>query len=251
VPGMRAQAGDNISRVVRYLESNSWGAYDHNSPRITAPFGPNPDVLWAFVKAANLADRARWSWLHDPNVELSRIFWFPMWMSSREVHDGYFKYNLMHSTMAILVSTEADPALYREYLKGVEIMRETTGHHMNAWFDSVYAMAVPSAASLTGLVIKGELEHWALRERRSVFRANSADPTIAKTLYHNPNLPAASSAKWVATYPLPIELRAHGDFTWQTDPYQLDGGWGGATKQHPGVDLVLPYWVGKSYGLWK
>jgi hypothetical protein len=209
----------------------------------------NPDALWALLKCANTVDRTEWGAMHDVNEPLAGIVWFPIWVSSREVHDGYYKFNLMHSTMAMLVATETDPVLYREYVKGLEVMHDAVGHHMNAWFDVVYGQAVPTAAAAIGPLVENELQHWALRPRRSFSLANSADPTVAKT-YYTPASVGGGQPNWVANYPLPIEKRASGDFLWQTDPFQLDCGGDGKT-QYPGIDLILPYWMGRSFGFFK
>jgi hypothetical protein len=246
VPPLRAEAGALIGRIVHYLDGHDWIAYLHNQPIMSAPFASSPDVLWAFATIANVVDRATWGGFHDSTKDIARVLWFPVWFSSREVMDGYYKFNLGHGTMAILASAETDPALYREYIKGLEIMRDVTGHHQNAWFDAVYAAAVPTAAPQWGPIVKTELEHWAVRDRRCHGTTNSADPAVAKSLYSDA---IVTTPRWVATYPLPIEKRVCGDFLGQTDPFQLDGGVTDPHLQEPGIDLVLPYWLGRSYGL--
>lgn len=76
--------------------------------------------------------------------------------------------------------------------------------------------------------------------------ANSADPSIAKALYSSPLMRGQPS--WIAVHPVPIERRPCVDFLWQQNPFHLDGG-GDPQHQQPGVDLLLPYWLGRAYGL--
>src|SRR5206468_3043495 len=114
-------------------------------------------------------------------------------------------------------------------------------------FDVVYGMAVPQAAALQGALVKAELDIWTTRPRRGFFLANSQDPTVAKVVYNNGTTLVTSQPHWVSVYPLPIDKRVYGDFIWQTDPFQLDGGQANPKEQQPGVDMVLPYWVARSY----
>ena len=42
--------------------------------------------------------------------------------------------------------------------------------------------------------------------------------------------------------------RYNTDFLWQRSPFQLKGGgWG--TVESPSVDYILPYWMGRYYGV--
>jgi hypothetical protein len=245
VPQLRAVAGRCMTRIVTYLVANDWIAYHHNSGVLSAEFTPAADVMWAFMSCAALADAATWGPYHDANRDLARIMWFPVWISSRDLNE-FYKYNLMHETIALLVSTEADPVLYREDLKVIEIGHDTVSTHGNPWFDAVYGMAVPTAAPAMGPLVERELQRWTLRDRRCAPTNLLADPTIPKVLIP---ATASSAAQWMATEPVPIEKRPHGDFLWQQSPFQIDGGISDPQLQEPGVDLVLPYWTARAYGM--
>ncbi len=52
----------------------------------------------------------------------------------------------------------------------------------------------------------------------------------------------------IAASPLPMDLRAYGDFIWQRDPYQIDYGSDGR-EQSPGVDYIEAYWMARHHGL--
>jgi uncharacterized protein (TIGR03437 family) len=51
-----------------------------------------------------------------------------------------------------------------------------------------------------------------------------------------------------ACTPVPVPLRPPTDFLWQRDPFQLSGG-GIGTIESPGIDYILPYWMGRYYGV--
>ena len=65
-------------------------------------------------------------------------------------------------------------------------------------------------------------------------------------------LPPVSSNGTVlfATQVIPIEKRVHGDFVWQQKPFELTGG-NPPTRQNPGIDMILPYWLGRAHGLFR
>src|ERR1700683_1010559 len=51
-----------------------------------------------------------------------------------------------------------------------------------------------------------------------------------------------------ACSPVPVPLRPPTDFLWQRDPFQLTGG-GSSTVESLGIDYILPYWMGRYYGV--
>jgi hypothetical protein len=254
VPPLRAEAGVLLERIAAYLESTGWIAYQADGVTISTPFTQTPDVLWSVVQAAHNVDPARWGALHLSARELPTIQWLPMWVSTRELLTAYYPVNILHGTMATLVQGEADPALYREYIKGFEIVRDATGHHQNAFFDAVYGMAVPSAAPRVGPVLEAALQHFARRDRRVFTPDTRSDPSVAKVLYTPPAVLALPGSApqggfWVAATPLDVEKRRHSDFLWQQSPFHLSHGSSDPYVQEPGADLLLPYWLGRAYGM--
>ena len=51
-----------------------------------------------------------------------------------------------------------------------------------------------------------------------------------------------------AVYALPVEQRPSSDFIWQRNPFKLDGG-ANPNRQYPGIDVFLPYWMGRKAGV--
>jgi len=98
--------------------------------------------------------------------------------------------------------------------------------------------------------------------RRDRTVLNSQDPTIAKATYQagiqvpggvslgGYGIPVGTAPRTVAQYPVPVEKRPNSDFIWQRNPFDLDGN-GDPRHQAPGVDIVLPYWLGRYHGFVK
>ncbi|HVY61714.1 MAG TPA: hypothetical protein VHF22_08675, partial [Planctomycetota bacterium] len=235
-------------RMVGYLSRNHWNAYRVNGKdlSIASPMAQTPGVMIAFSGAARVANPARWQAEYDAAAGAAGVLWLVTWAGSREVHESYFKFNLGHVELILAAAAETDAARYREYAKELEILRDVLGHHENAWFDAVYGVVVPAMAPVVGPRVELELERWALRPRRQFSVQNSADPAIAHATYTSQVAPTQE----VAIYPVPIEKRPTTDFLWQRDPFALDG-YGDARHEFPGVDLVAPYWLARSYGLIK
>jgi hypothetical protein len=47
---------------------------------------------------------------------------------------------------------------------------------------------------------------------------------------------------------IPVPDRVRTDFLWQRSPFLLYGG-GSGTIEGPGIDFILPYWMGRWHGL--
>jgi hypothetical protein len=243
-PPLRADAARLVGRMVRYIDAQGWIVCEHNTGIPSAVMVSSPELIWAFLSAGNVADRAGLGSLHDANLALPRVEWLSAWTSSRDEWPDYFKFNLFHEVLMTELACEADPALYREHLKGLEITRDVIGHHENAWFDAVYAIAVPSAAPALAAQIETELQRCALRGMRDFTATNSADPTIAQA--PNPDT-TPGAPPTVAAFPIPIEKRRTNDFLWQSSPFILDQT-GDPHLQLPGEDVTLPYWAARAFG---
>ncbi|MDF1664371.1 MAG: hypothetical protein P1V97_21580 [Planctomycetota bacterium] len=258
VPALRSDVAPLIDRILTYLDRHDWVAYQPDDVTMTVTFGTNPSVVLSFLRVGALTNPGKWGAVYQRHAPMASIFWLPTWVSAQEVHESYYKFNLGHSTLLNLLELETDPAQYRDYLKGLRMLRQAIGHHGNAWFNSVYAMALPPSRMTMGPQIKNELDRFALRPRRGQTIRNSLDPSIAKTTITitTPNAGGAPGgavstgprSKEVASTPLPVERRAPADFLWQRSPFSLDGSYA-PERQKPGVDLVLPYWFARNHGV--
>ncbi len=268
VPELRAEIAPTITRMLDDLERNDWMVYQAPLQANVLAGGGQPGISVTFAQApmqvANLAtvgalvDPARWSGLKARTRGLTDIMWLNSWVSAHEVHTGYFGFNLAHLHILSAVELETDPTLYRGYLRTLRILRETIGHHHNAAFDAVHAIAIPSAAAYERPRVQSELELQSQRPIRGFRIVNSQDPSIPNTIYTTtfpnqsgaPGQPIQTGPRsWrVALYPVPIPKRPSDGYIWSSSPFELDGDVD-PREQHVTQDLTLPYWIARSHGV--
>lgn len=146
--------------------------------------------------------------------------------------DSYFKFNLDYIGFFTLMQQGSGfsklwyDAAYSE-------LRATTGGDQNAHFNMIdRAINGPNAQRDAQTVAL--LNAWLLRPRVDVYR----DFTYQ----------FAGCGGGNACNPLPVQDRATTDFLWQRSPVQLAGG-GDGDIETAGIDYLLPYWMGRYYGV--
>jgi uncharacterized protein (TIGR03437 family) len=143
-------------------------------------------------------------------------------------NDSYFKFNLDYMSFYNLLRLQNNSGNQGAY----EIVRNYTASHQNAFFDIIdRALEGPNAARDEEM--RTLLDQWLERPRRDPY------VDLTKTV-------AVCGSE--ACQPVPVPLRPTTDFLWQRDPFQLTGG-GSGTIEGAGIDYILPYWMGRYYGV--
>jgi len=112
------------------------------------------------------------------------------------------------------------------------IVRKHTASHHNAFFD-IIDRAVNSPNLARDAEMRSLLSQWLLRPQRNPYVDDSKLFPVC-----------GAEACW----PIPVPSRPTTDFLWQRDPFQLAGG-GYGTIEGAGIDYILPYWMGRYYGV--
>jgi len=143
-------------------------------------------------------------------------------------NSSYFKFNLDFMTFYNLVRLGNDSS----YLHAYQIARNYTASHQNAFFDLI-DNALQGANSTRDAEARMLLDQWLLRPVRDAYVDLTNTVSVCGT---------------AACSPIPVPLRPPADFLWQVSPFQLTGGVSG-TVESPGIDYLLPYWMGRYYGV--
>jgi hypothetical protein len=147
-------------------------------------------------------------------------------------HHSYFKFNLNTINFYNLIRLESS-SFKRFYDEAYDLMRRTTDDHGNAHFNLV-DRALRGAEGTRDAATRSYLRDWLLRPGR--------DPHVDL------------SGRYIACGPdrtcsaIPILDRVRTDFLWQRSPFLLFGG-GVGTIEGAGIDYILPYWMGRFYGV--
>ena len=141
---------------------------------------------------------------------------------------SYFKFNLDYMSFYNLIRLQNNSDNRGAY----EIVRNYTASHQNAFFDIIdRSMNGPNDARDAEMI--SLLNQWLERPRRDPYVDNSKVVAVCGT---------------EACQPVPVPIRPTTDFLWQRDPFQLAGG-GLGTIEGAGIDYILPYWMGRYYGV--
>jgi hypothetical protein len=111
-------------------------------------------------------------------------------------------------------------------MNAYNILRRTTDDHGNAHFN-IIDRAIRGVAAVRNAERRRLLNEWLLRPRRDGLRGK----------YQACGADKACSV-------ISVSERARTDFWWQRSPFLLYGG-GNGTIGTPGIDYILPYWMGR------
>ena len=216
---VRSNISDLATRLIGFVAGHQWS--------------PNDDIANTFVlrpeELQMLLDVARHV---NPSNKVSGPLLVPPIDAGVDFdvasNSSYFKFNLDFMSFYNLVRIGNDSSFLHAY----QIVRNYTASHQNAFFDMIdRALQGPNTARDAEANML--LDEWLLRPPRDPY----ADLT---------NTVKVCGSE--ACSPVPIPLRTPTDFLWQRDPFQLTGG-GSSTIESPGVDYILPYWMGRYYGV--
>jgi hypothetical protein len=230
----RAQAADVVTRLLSYLLKTG-GTVIMPDGRVSTTFLARPDQQLALLQVGRQVNPGRFADAYGRHRKrLAGAVPVPIAAECLEPHRSYFKFNLDHINLYTLVRLEPEDSSHRAaYLRAFAILRACTGAHGNAFFDVIErALLGPDAARDARAA--EYLRLWLRRQRR--------DFAVDLTGKY------AACGENRACDPVPVEERPNSDFLWQRSPFLLVGkGTGKVTT--PGIDYILPYWMGRYYGM--
>jgi len=223
-----------VVRLVGYLVEHSWTIWMPNG-RISTTFLQRPDQQLAFLQVARQASSSEFSSRYKKAAAtLSALAVIPIMYDGFDDHHSYFKFNLNTINMYSLLRFESTRSLVRAvYLSAYNRLRRTTQNHQNAHFNLI-DFAIKGANRQRDQQTVDLLHAWLQRPRR--------DPFVDL----RGSVPAAGDDRAVDVIPVP--QRPTTDFLWQRSPFLLFGG-GVGIVEGPGIDFILPYWMGRYFGV--
>jgi hypothetical protein len=230
--GVRGWCSFLITRLLQNLLDNLWNIVMPDGS-ISSTFLVRPDQQLAFLLMGNHVNGGAFGKKYSAlSNAISPTVPIPVGVDCTDQTGSYFKFNLDYLTFYALSRMGSG---YSSFWYGLayDELRSTTAWHQNAHFNMI-DRAISGANSSRDAETRSLLEGWLSRPSTDVYRDFTGQFT------------ACSSGE--ACQPLPVEDRATTDFLWQRDPFQLAGG-GYGDIETAGIDYLLPYWMGRYYGV--
>jgi len=202
------------------------------SPSTT--FIHRPDQQLALLKLGRRANAGRFENAYKALANSgSFAVIVPIATEVREPHDSYFKFNLDYIGFWNLLTSGDNTLVRSNYKRAYDVLRRSTDDHGNAHFNMVdRGINGPNAGR--DAETRALLEQWLERPRRDFYTDLRGQ---------------VEACGERACAPIPVGRRVYTDFLWQRSPFQLVGG-GGVPVESNGIDYLLPYWMGRYYGVW-
>ncbi|MGE0707997.1 MAG: hypothetical protein AB7N76_14875 [Planctomycetota bacterium] len=261
---VKADCARRITQIVDYFTAVHWFV-DEDRPALDAPNGAMPTfyhqnatqkLAWLLAGERMAPGRyaAQLAWA-GPEAETD---WFSSWTGTFGL-DHYYKYNLGHVANEVYFRLEGDPARWQAMHRSWRIMRRYVGHHRNAHFDLIECGIDPASRAVYFPATREALRRFLGRNHREVAPpvvdlSNVvwvAVPQIGYTTSGSPSGAGLSSATvQMPSEPLDFDQRAYeGNFHWQRSPFNAASpNAGNPRKEKPGIDVTLPYWMGRALG---
>jgi uncharacterized protein (TIGR03437 family) len=217
--GVKQSVSDLATRLAGYISDHQWSPNND----ITSTLMLRPEELQMLLQVArhvNPSNTVSGPFVVAP-VETAVLV---------DVQDNssYFKFNLDYMTFYHLVLLQNNGPNRDAY----EIVRNYTASHQNAFFD-IIDRALNGPDATRDAEARYLLDQWLNRPSRDFYTDLTNSVKVCGT---------------EACDPIPVAWRVNTDFLWQRDPFQLSGG-GEGTIETAGVDYILPYWMGRYYGV--
>ncbi len=229
---LRAAIKDLVTRMLDYLRYYDW--------RITMPDGTAGasffgrfDQELSFLAVGAQVNPERFGPVYRrERILLAPLVITPVSIDALDDNGAYFKFNLDTINLYNLIRLETDGGYRGQYMNAYDLLRKTTDDHGNAHFNMI-DRSLRGPDERRDAETRDLLARWLLRDRRDFFV--DLRGTVAECDGH-------------ACQPIPVEQRVRTDFLWQRSPFQLSGG-GQGLVETSGIDYLLPYWMGRFYGV--
>jgi uncharacterized protein (TIGR03437 family) len=215
----------------KLLEKN-WSVVMPNGD-ISTVFWLRPDQQLAMLQVARQVNPERFNAAYEDLRRSAIGIGLPISLEARDDHGSYYKFNLDAIALYSLLRLEEESRRRGDYIATYRTFRSIVSTHGNAFFNVIdRAMVGPNSqrdAETTRL-----LAQWLERPERDFY-------VDVRAKYTNCGEDRACS-------PIPVPERVRTDFLWQRSPFLLYGG-GSGRIESPGIDFILPYWMGRHYGI--
>jgi hypothetical protein len=232
--GIRARVSAVVTRLLDYLLSTGWSVVNPDG-KVSTTFTGRADQQLSFLQVGRLVNPAKFDATYKSyRSKSASSVGTPIAIECLDTHGSYYKFNLNHINLFNLIRLEEAGSPRTSYLNAYNRLRGCTGSHQNAHFNMIDRGIKGTADATRDANTRKYLELWLDRPRRNF-------AVDLRGQY-------ASCGTDRACSPIPVDKRVNTDFLWQRSPFSLVGT-GDGTIETAAIDYVLPYWMGRYYGV--
>ncbi len=231
---VRTQAAALVTRLLDYLVAHAWSVQTPDGSYSTTFMG-RPDQQLALLQIGRHMNPAKYDALYTAFATANApLVVAPIRAECSDTYGSYYKFNLDYATFFDLVRLEPAGSPYLTfYTTAYSQLRQCTAKHQNAHFNMI-DRALRGVNGRRDADTRNVLGQWLQRSRRDYFTDVSSKYAVCGT---------NKACDIVA-----VNDRPNTDFLWQRSPQLLYGG-GDGTIETAGIDYLLPYWMGRYYGV--
>lgn len=233
-PTLRAQAAALVTRLLDYLLAHEWSVAMPDGQYSTTFLG-RPDQQLTLLQIGRHVNPAKYELVYTAFATSNApLVVAPVRAECSDTYGSYYKFNLDYIGFFDLVRLEPAGSPYGTfYTTAYGQLRQCTAKHQNAHFNMIdRALRGPNGRRDANT--RSFLGLWLQRSRRDYYTDVSGKYTACGT---------NQACDIVA-----VNDRPNTDFLWQRSPQLLYGG-GDGTIETAGIDYLLPYWMGRYYGV--
>ena len=258
---VRQESSALLQRMFDYIRSTGW-FIEEDRPAFSAQAGSFFPTFWTGIPTQRLnylvmantldpqkygAELAHWS-------PIAETAWIAAWTGTFNLQ-SYYGHNLAHGTYYNYFRVENDPHRWQHVARAFHIERRYTELHKNAHFNLIHASVDPSLAATLHPAVREAVRQFVDTPHRDVTAPVIDLSNVTWVTLTLPTVTVPGKTPVPATQTLPsaaldlTQRSSEGHFIWQRSPFHPGvPNRGHAKVEKPGIDLTLPFWMGRHHG---
>lgn len=232
LPEDRAIIRDVATRMLDRLLAKNWAVVLPDGG-ISTVFWLRPDQQLAILQVGRQVNPQKFAAPYEDLRRSAFAIGAPISLEIRDDHGSYYKFNLDAISLYNLLRLEEESPRRGDYISVYRTFRSGVVNHGNAFFNVIDRALVGPNATRDAETIR-LMAQWLERPRRDFY-------VDVRSKYKTCGDDRTCD-------PIPVAERVRTDFLWQRSPFLAYGG-GSGRIESAGIDFILPYWMGRFYGL--
>jgi uncharacterized protein (TIGR03437 family) len=232
LPNDRALIRDIATKLIDRLLAKNWAVVMPNGD-VSTVFWLRPDEQLSILQVGRQVNPQKFAAAYEDLRRSAFAIGAAISLETRDDHGSYYKFNLDAIALYDLLRLEEESPRRGEYISIYRTFRSAVANHGNAFFNVIDRAMVGPNSQRDAETIR-LLAQWLERPRRDFY-------VDLRGKYK-----ACGDDR--SCDPIPVPERVRTDFLWQRSPFLLYGG-GSGRVEGAGIDFILPYWMGRYYGM--